>query len=127
MTICPLWIQFNLIIFTVLYKQGPQFYHASYIVIIDVVDSDTLLRDSSRVTRNMTWNNLYAMNRLSETTAKEILFAQVIRPSSVPQTSTQLNPEILSEFMVKEVLWRRWNPNESRDIICLDEEDEDSC
>ncbi|XP_076627017.1 tRNA splicing endonuclease subunit 2 isoform X1 [Colletes latitarsis] len=107
-----------------LYKQGPPFYHASYIVIVDVLDSDSLIRNENKSMHKSTWNNLLGLDRLSETAAKEILFAQVLWPSSVSHTSNMFNVEILSEFSVRELLWRRWNPKHNRDV---EEEDDDSC
>ncbi|XP_076654114.1 tRNA splicing endonuclease subunit 2 [Halictus rubicundus] len=98
-----------------LYKQGPPFYHASYIVIVDVVDGDSLIRDESKSMHKPTWNNLFGLERLSETAAKEILFAQVLWPSSVLQSSNSLCVDTLSEFSVRELLWRRWNPKNNRD------------
>lgn len=56
--------------FSVLYKQGPPYYHASYLVVVETVDADTLIRDDSRCTRKMDWKNLYELNRLCEVTAK---------------------------------------------------------
>ena len=107
-----------------LYKQGPPFYHASYIVIVDVLDGDSSIRHESKSLRKSTWNNLLGLERLSETAAKEILFAQVLWPSSVSQTSSLLNVDVLSEFSVRELLWRRWNPKHNREV---EEEDDDSC
>lgn len=106
-----------------LYKQGPPFYHASYIVIIDILDGDALVTDQNKYMRKLTWNSLLGLERLSETAAKEILFAQVLWPSSVLHTSN-LNVDILSEFSVRELLWRRWNPKHNKDV---EEEDDDSC
>lgn len=57
-------------IFSVLYKEGPPFYHASYIVVVEVVDADSLIVDSSMSARSMTWNSLFGLERLSETIAK---------------------------------------------------------
>jgi len=54
----------------VLYKEGPPFYHASYIVIVEVADADSLLIDSTMSSRSMTWNSLFGIERLSETAAK---------------------------------------------------------
>lgn len=59
-------------IILVLYKQGPPFYHASYIVIIDVVDADLLTLIPSKCIRKMTWSNLFGLDRLSESAAKVI-------------------------------------------------------
>ncbi|CAK9796474.1 tRNA-splicing endonuclease subunit Sen2 [Anthophora plagiata] len=107
-----------------LYKQGPPFYHASYIVIIDTVDGDPLIRNEVKCMHKLTWNNLLGLERLSETAAKEILFAQVLWPSSALQTSNLSNVDILPEFSVRELLWRRWNPKHNRTV---EEEDDDSC
>lgn len=106
-----------------LYKQGPPFYHASYIVIIDILDGDTLVTDQSKCMHKLTWNSLLGLERLSETAAKEILFAQVLWPSSALHTSNTLSVDSLSEFSVRELLWRRWNPKRNKD---LEEEDDDS-
>ncbi|XP_008553485.1 tRNA-splicing endonuclease subunit Sen2 [Microplitis demolitor] len=108
-----------------LYKQGPPFYHASYTVIVDTADADTLLRDDSRCTRKMNWKSLLQMNRLNEITAKEFLIAQVLWPSSVPQT----NPvplESISEFTVRELLWRRWKTNDKDESSKDDDSSDDS-
>ncbi|XP_078044788.1 tRNA splicing endonuclease subunit 2 [Augochlora pura] len=98
-----------------LYKQGPPFYHASYIVLVDVLEADSLIRDESKSMHKPTWNNLFGLERLSETAAKEILFAQVLWPSTVLQTSNSLCVDSLSEFSVRELLWRRWNPKNNKD------------
>ncbi|XP_070152998.1 tRNA-splicing endonuclease subunit Sen2 isoform X2 [Polyergus mexicanus] len=107
-----------------LYKEGPPFFHASYIVIVEVANADSLVIDSTLSTRS-TWNSLFGLQRLSETAAKEILFAQVLWPSSVPRDISTTSPEILSEFTVRELLWRRWNPKQHREDVPT--EDEDSC
>ncbi|XP_043495969.1 tRNA-splicing endonuclease subunit Sen2 [Polistes fuscatus] len=111
-----------------LYKQGPSFYHASYIVIIDVVDADSLTKIPSKSSRKTSWSNLIGLDRLSECAAKEILFAQVLWPSSISLNSGPSNPHMLSEFTVRELLWRRWNPKHNQDVMIVEEEeDEDSC
>lgn len=110
-----------------LYKEGPPFYHASYIVITEVVDADSLVVDPIVPSRSRTWNSLFGFERLSETAAKEILFAQVLWPSSVSRDVSASNPKILSEFTVRELLWRRWNPKQHREDVPVEEEDEDSC
>ncbi|XP_028047203.1 tRNA-splicing endonuclease subunit Sen2 isoform X3 [Monomorium pharaonis] len=53
-----------------LYKEGPPFYHASYIVLVEVADADSLIIDTTMSSRSMTWNNLFGFERLSETAAK---------------------------------------------------------
>jgi len=63
-------ILFNILLnFLVLYKEGPPFFHASYIVIVEVVDADSLVIESTLSTRS-TWDSLFRLQRLSETAAK---------------------------------------------------------
>lgn len=57
--------------------------------------------------------------------SQELLVAQVLWPSSVSLT----NPvplESLSEFTVRELLWRRWKMNEKDDSATNDESSDDS-
>ncbi|XP_046427713.1 tRNA-splicing endonuclease subunit Sen2 isoform X1 [Neodiprion fabricii] len=108
-----------------LYKQGPPFYHASYIVIVEVLDADTLTTDDKKTTRKMTWKKLYGLDRLSETAAKEILFAKVLWPSKIPRSEIPSTPELLCEFMVQELLYRRWIPKQNREEIDLEDENDD--
>ena len=68
-----------------LYKQGPPFYHASYIVIIDILDGDTLVTDQSKCMRKLTWNSLLGLERLSETAAKVILSNNIMYLSTLFQ------------------------------------------
>ncbi|XP_011302258.1 tRNA-splicing endonuclease subunit Sen2 [Fopius arisanus] len=110
----------------VLYKKGPQFYHASYVIFVEVVDGDNLLRDDTQTKRDTSWMNIHCLNRLAQSVAKELLIVQVLWPSTVPRNSSPVPLEALSEFTVRELLMRRWNPNETCDAIPLDEEDEDS-
>ncbi|XP_058805140.1 tRNA-splicing endonuclease subunit Sen2 isoform X2 [Phymastichus coffea] len=53
-----------------LYKEGPSFYHSSYIVIIDVLDAVALKRIESKSLRNPTWNSFIGLQRLAETVRK---------------------------------------------------------
>ncbi|KAK0095577.1 hypothetical protein PV326_007946 [Microctonus aethiopoides] len=108
-----------------LYKQGPPFYHASYIVNVETVDGHSLIRDDVRSTRKLTWNSLLHLNRLSEVTAKEFLIAQVLWPSTISLQSNPVPLEALSEFTVRELLWRRWKPTQSNELISLDNDDDD--
>ncbi|XP_034934339.1 tRNA-splicing endonuclease subunit Sen2 [Chelonus insularis] len=107
-----------------LYKQGPSFYHASFIVIVETIDGDSLLKIDSKSSRNMNWSSLTQMNRLSETAAKELLIAQVLWPSTIPISSNLVPLEALSDFTVREILWRRWKPNQNSEVVELEEEDD---
>ena len=86
-----------------LYKKGSAFYHASYVVIIDVLD-ENLDRVDSRKRRSMEYSNLVGLNRLCETTGKEILTCQVIWPKNIEITSS----DDITNLTINEVLMRRW-------------------
>ncbi|KDR24040.1 tRNA-splicing endonuclease subunit Sen2 [Zootermopsis nevadensis] len=96
-----------------LYKQGPPFYHASYIVLVEVADKFTLMRITG-LQRNLSWTRLMGLNRVGESARKEILFCQVIWPSDASPESMEL-PSILSKFQVHEVLVRRWISSQERE------------
>lgn len=61
----------------VLYKEGPPFYHASYIVIVQVADADSLIVNSAMSNRSVTWNSLFGLERLSETAAKVYIYVHL--------------------------------------------------
>lgn len=56
----------------VLYKDGPSYYHASFLVIVNVIKKDTKekLEECKRTTD---WSSLICLNRLLETASKVIL------------------------------------------------------
>lgn len=96
-----------------LYKQGPPFYHASYIVLVEVIDKSTMMRNPG-LQRNLSWTRLMGLSRVGETAGKEILFCQVIWPSEVSPESMEF-PSILSKFQVHEMLIRRWVSSQERE------------
>ncbi|KAJ8672799.1 hypothetical protein QAD02_004059 [Eretmocerus hayati] len=109
-----------------LYKEGPPYYHSSYVVIIDVLDAVTFKRIESKALRNMTWNKFVGLERLAESVGKEILFAQILWPSSLPQDANPPSPDILSHFTLREVLWRRWKLSQDSHLTnVVDDDDED--
>lgn len=52
-----------------LYKQGPPFYHASYIVLVEVIDKSTLRRIPG-LQRSLSWTRLMGLNRVGESAGK---------------------------------------------------------
>jgi tRNA-splicing endonuclease subunit Sen2 len=96
-----------------LYKQGPPFYHASYIVLVEVIDKSTLMRIRG-LQRSLSWTRLMGLNRVGESAGKEILFCQVIWPSEASPESMGF-PSILSKLQVHEVLIRRWISSQERE------------
>ncbi|KAJ8959196.1 hypothetical protein NQ318_022458 [Aromia moschata] len=91
-----------------LYKQGPAFYHASYVVIIDSINENSE-RITSLSRRSMDNVSLTSLNRLCETAGKELLILQITWPDNV-----QVNFNDLSDFTIKEILMRRWIPTQER-------------
>lgn len=67
----------------VLYKQGPPFYHASYLVLIDNLSADTFTRKTDLPQRSFDWSSLIGLNRLTETAAKVLFKYYVLRKYNV--------------------------------------------
>ncbi len=88
-----------------LYKHGPPFYHASYSVA--VVGEDER--------RKMTWRELHGLNRVTESTAKELLLAGVTWPAGVAAGDLKEDAGIVKRVAVCETLVRRWVPSQERD------------
>lgn len=84
-----------------LYKDGPAYYHASYVVIVDVLDGESLERRRDLCRRSMNTRDIAGLNRLCETTGKELLIFQILWPTN----------DDIKNVKVKEILMRRWDPN----------------
>lgn len=84
-----------------LYKDGPPFYHASYVV---------------RVGGAGSWAELSGLNRVAEAAGKEVVVAEV---EGGTQESESPPSGFLQSLSVNEVLVRRWLPSQER----LKEED----
>lgn len=103
-----------------LYKEGPPFYHASYIVLVEVLRQADLSRSSAHNRRSISWPLLFSVNRLAETVAKEILMCRVIWPHSVPDHGPN-TPNQLARFCVEEVLLKRWVSSQEREELDKEE------
>lgn len=86
-----------------LYKKGPQYFHASYIVLIQLLNHDG---SKANTNNSLTWKKTVGVNRMAETANKEILLFQVKKPESPKEAFN--DPAILKEFSVGELLLRRW-------------------
>lgn len=95
--------------FLVLYQQGPPFFHASYIIVIDILDHN-LQRIKSLTRRSMDNLALHGLNRLCETAAKELLILQIIIPEQFK--NYKFSYKEIGQIHVKEVLMRRWISNQ---------------
>lgn len=89
-----------------LYKTGPAYYHASYVVIIDILDENTLERKPDLCRRSMNTRDITGLNRLCEGTGKELLIFQIFWPNNVEHVSN----DDIKHIQVKEILMRRWDP-----------------
>ncbi|KAF5285920.1 hypothetical protein FQA39_LY04381 [Lamprigera yunnana] len=94
-----------------LYKDGPLFYHASYLIIIDVLDRTTMERKNDLVRRSMEAIKIVALNRLCETVGKELLICQILWPAEILEPE----PNNFDKFSINEVLMRRWISSENRE------------
>ncbi|KAL0267474.1 UNVERIFIED_CONTAM: hypothetical protein PYX00_009731 [Menopon gallinae] len=84
-----------------LYKTGPAYYHASYLVWI---------LDQKR--KKMTWDEFAALNRLTETCNKDLILCQIIGPDVNQENS----PDVLRKYEVLEMVSKRWIPTQEREV-----------
>ncbi|KAG8248182.1 tRNA-splicing endonuclease subunit Sen2 [Homalodisca vitripennis] len=91
-----------------LYKQGPPFFHASYVVLVERVDSQL-----NRYNDSLTWTKLHGLNRLAENSGKDIITCQVVFPDSLAPEDL-ITPKSLAKFQVNELLTKRWISSQER-------------
>ncbi|XP_050078320.1 tRNA-splicing endonuclease subunit Sen2 [Anopheles maculipalpis] len=88
----------------VIYVKGPQFYHASYIVLIkEMVDGKQI--DSHTVDGL----DFQGFNRIAETTAKDVLFLEVHYPANLDLSDTAACVERLKDVRVAELFTKHHN------------------
>lgn len=85
---------------TVLYYEGPSYYHASYVVLVS---------DNAERSNHLDVQSNY---RVSESTHKEIILANVIRPIGLEYTDREECLKRLNEFKVSEILPKRFLLNQ---------------
>ncbi|CAG9824840.1 unnamed protein product [Phaedon cochleariae] len=85
-----------------LYKQGPPFYHASYVVIIEILDDcHSKIEDLCR--RSMDKVSVMSLNRLCETGGKELMICEIIL-----NKNEDIHYETLDKIRINEILVKRW-------------------
>lgn len=89
----------SLVNFTVLYKDGPGVYHASYVVKVEVVYGRNAIETEELAAKSMSWITLMGLNRLAETSGKVCYFHQSTYPNLF------CNEEIL---LLKKIYFRRF-------------------
>ncbi|XP_044181935.1 tRNA-splicing endonuclease subunit Sen2-like isoform X1 [Acropora millepora] len=101
----------------VLYKEGMPFYHSSYSVIVQMIESDHLELDKNNgnmLSHQLTWPQLCGVSRVSGHAAKEVMLCFVIPPADM--TIDELSsPKCITRFKIQEIVLRRWIPERARE------------
>ncbi|XP_041048405.1 tRNA-splicing endonuclease subunit Sen2 isoform X1 [Carcharodon carcharias] len=92
-----------------LYRKGPPFYHASYSVVIEMVDDSC--QGSQR--RPFTWRSLAGLNRTTSNVSKELLLCYLIKPSNMTDEE-MTSPECMKKIKVQELIVSRWISSRER-------------
>ncbi|XP_004613233.2 tRNA-splicing endonuclease subunit Sen2 [Sorex araneus] len=93
-----------------LYRKGPPFYHASYSVIVELVDDE---RFQGPPRRPLSWKALAALSRVSVNVSKELMLCYLIKPASMTDTDLE-SPECMKHIRVQEVILSRWVSSRER-------------
>ncbi|CAH1984279.1 unnamed protein product [Acanthoscelides obtectus] len=80
-----------------LYKQGPSFFHAAYVVVINIVNPQ-----SGEKQRSMENPSVMGLNRLSETAGKDLIICKVTLPEN------GIDYKNMQSVLIEELLVRRW-------------------
>ncbi|XP_049718477.1 tRNA-splicing endonuclease subunit Sen2 isoform X1 [Elephas maximus indicus] len=92
-----------------LYRKGPPFYHASYSVIIELLDD----RYEGSLRRPFSWKSLAALSRVSVNVSKELMLCYLIKPSTMTDQEME-SPECMKKIKVQEVIVSRWVSSRER-------------
>ncbi|XP_075039262.1 tRNA-splicing endonuclease subunit Sen2 isoform X2 [Mixophyes fleayi] len=92
-----------------LYRKGPPFYHASYSVIVELVDENF----EGLPLRPLTWRSLSGLNRTTMNVSKELLICYLIKPPGF--TGKDINtPECIKKFKIQAMIVSRWISSRER-------------
>ncbi|CAK8675610.1 unnamed protein product [Clavelina lepadiformis] len=105
----------------ILYKKGTPFYHASYVVVIQTVNSQTLQAHAfnGAEERKFTWASLSGLLRLATTVSKEVMFCYVLVPKDLSQEELR-SPQCIRRFQIHEKISSRWVSSKERERELLD-------
>ncbi len=93
-----------------LYKEGPLSYHSSFAVIVKEEGHLEAERKS------LTWKEVIALNRVSESAGKELLICHVGRPSGDSAEESMRDPACVQFMSVKDTMIKRWVPEKDREM-----------
>lgn len=92
-----------------LYWKGPPFYHASYSVIVELVDDHF----EGYLRRPFSWKSLATLSRISVNVSKELMLCYLIKPSTMTDVEME-SPECMKRIKVQEVILSRWVSSRER-------------
>ncbi|XP_069795945.1 tRNA-splicing endonuclease subunit Sen2 isoform X2 [Narcine bancroftii] len=92
-----------------LYRKGPPFYHASYSVVVEMVDDSC----QGLQHRPFTWRSLAGLVRTTANVSKELLLCYLIRPSNMTEEE-MTSPECMKKIKVQELIASRWISSRER-------------
>ncbi|XP_067907931.1 tRNA-splicing endonuclease subunit Sen2 isoform X2 [Heterodontus francisci] len=92
-----------------LYRKGPPFYHASYSLVIEMVDDSC----QGSLRRPFTWRSLAGLNRTTSNVSKELLLCYLIKPSNMTDEE-MTSPECMKRIKVQELIISRWISSRER-------------
>ena len=103
-----------------LYRKGPPYYHASYIVVVKCVCAESLKPLGYNVTnkRNFSWESLSGIMRLATTVSKEVMFCYVGIPADLQKTKIGLSD--LNRLSINENIVSRWVSSKEREKELFD-------
>ncbi|XP_049282802.1 tRNA-splicing endonuclease subunit Sen2 [Anopheles funestus] len=96
----------------VIYVKGPQFYHASYIVLVQEMHEGKLI--DSHTVEGL---DFQGFNRIAETTAKDVLFLEVHYPATLDLSDNAACLESLNDVRVAELFTKHHNYLAARNQI----------
>lgn len=94
----------------VLYKESPLSYHSSFAVIVKEE------RTVQGEWKGLTWKEIVALNRVSESASKDLLFCHVKTPSGEESLKY---PACLLSMSVKDTIIKRWVPEKDRENVMI--------
>lgn len=92
-----------------LYRKGPPFYHASYSVVVEMVDDSC----QGLQQRPFTWQSLAGLVRITTNVSKELMLCYLIKPTNMSEEEMS-SPECMKRIKVQEVIVNRWISSRER-------------
>lgn len=96
-----------------LYKEGPLSYHSSFAIVIKVEEEGGNGSKHGSKGSGLTWKEVIAQDRVSESAGKDLLICHVIKPQGM--TEERLREPCIHLMRVKNVLVKRWVPEKDRE------------